>query len=320
MGHYSVLIIGAGRIGATLDSPQRSTVQTHAHAFSAHPGFSLIGFVDANTDHAARAADMWGGSAFSSISDALAGRAIDAAVIAAPDEAHYDLLKMLAEHPLRLVLAEKPLTTTVNTAEEIVALYRDRAIALAVNFSRRYVPEIQQLRNRIVSGEFGRFLSGTGCYGKGTLHNGSHLIDLVLLLLGEIDAVRTVSSIQDWREEDPSCSAVLTLKNGSQFFMQAVDCRLYTIFEADLFFERRRVRIVDFGLRIELHEAREHAMSPGIHDAHPMETIETGHGNALAFAAEQMYAHLEDGSALCSSGTDGLAAQKVCAAILAKRP
>ena len=316
MGHYSVLIIGAGRIGAFLDLPQSASVQTHAHAFSAHPGFSLVGFVDADIDHAARAAAVWGGRAFASVPEAFLGQSIDIAIVAAPDETHYRLLKALSDRPLRLVFAEKPLTGTAEEAEEIVRLYRERSVSLAVNFSRRFVPEVQGLRNRIASDEFGRFLSGSGWYGKGTMHNGSHLADMVHFLLGKIDTVRTVSSVQDWRNDDPSCSAVLTLNGGSQFFMHAVDSRAFTIFEVDLLFERQRVRIVDSGLAIEMYEVRDNAMYPGFRDLRPVATIATGHLNALACAADNVFSHLEHGTSLWSTGTDGLQAQAICGSIL----
>ncbi len=312
----TVLIIGAGRIGAFLDLPQSSSVQTHAHAFSAHPGFSLVGFVDARPDRAARAAEIWGGKAFASIPEAFHEERIDVAVIAAPDETHYRLLKTLSDRPLRLVFAEKPMTGTEDEAEEIVRLYRERSISLAVNFSRRFVPEVQDLRTRIASGEFGRCLSGSGWYGKGTMHNGSHLIDLIHFLLGKIDDVRTVSSVQDWRDDDPSCSAVLTLTGGSQFFMHAVDSRAFTIFEMDLVFERQRVRIVDSGLAIEMYEVRDNAMYPGFRDLRPVATIATGHLNALACAADNVFSHLEHGTSLWSTGIDGLQAQAICGSIL----
>jgi predicted dehydrogenase len=318
MGQYAVLIIGAGRIGAFLDTPQSELVQSHAHAFSSHPGFALAGFVDANMAQAAKAVAMWGGDAFASIPDAFGSGTIDAAVIATPDETHYSLLKILAAYPLRLVFAEKPLTRSVAEAEEIVALYHKQSISLAVNFSRRFVPEVQELRARIAAGAFGEFLGGTGWYGKGTLHNGSHLIDLIHFLLGTIDDVRPVASVTDWSAEDPSCSAVLTMRRGCQFIMHAVDCRAFTIFEMDLIFERRRVRIVDSGLAIEMYAVTDNPLYPGFRDLRPAGTISTRHGNAAAFAADHLYAHLENNAPLCSTGEDGAAAQAICTTIVRK--
>ena len=120
MAQYSVLIIGAGRIGAFFDTPQSEAVLTHAHAFSSHPGFLLRGFVDAERREAERAALLWETEAFDTVTDAFARQEIDVAVVAVPDEAHYQILLELADHPLKLVFAEKPLAKSCAEAESSV--------------------------------------------------------------------------------------------------------------------------------------------------------------------------------------------------------
>lgn len=313
---YSVLIIGAGKIGAFFDTPQGEQVLTHAHAFTSHPGFKLLGFVDADRNQAERAAAVWGGDAFSTISGAFAQQVVDVAVVAVPDELHYPLLKDLVAYQPKLVFAEKPLTKRLIEAEEIVHLYRERGVSLGVNYTRRFVPEFVTLRDEIKSGAFGRFLTGTGYYGKGTLHNGSHLIDLLRFMLGEIAATRTISKIHDFFEDDPSCSAVLDLADGGEFVMQAVDCRSYTVFEMDLLFEKKRVRLVDAGFSIEDHEIRENTMFAGYRNPVLSQTIDTGLKSAFSQAVALIYAQLSSGDKFCCSGDDALLTHKVCLSIL----
>jgi predicted dehydrogenase len=315
MSSYSVLIIGAGKIGAFFDTPQSEEVLTHAHAFSKHPGFHLLGFVDTNIDLAEQAAGIWGGEAFTSVAEAFSRNTIDVAIVATPDKFHYAILKELAAHPLRLVFAEKPLTTLLASSEEIVGLYRERKISLAVNYTRRFVPEFIALHNEIRSGTLGGFLSGTGYYGKGTLHNGSHLIDLLRFLLGDITEIQTTSSIQDFYDDDPSCSALLSLGQGGTFTMQAVDCRSYTVFELDLLFEQGRIRIVDAGFVIEVYHVHESAIFSGYRHLKQTESLETTLGKAFACAAEAIHTHLMTGAPLPCTGTDGLLAQQICGSI-----
>ena len=314
---YSVLIIGAGKIGAFFDTPENEGILTHAHAFSRHPGFRLLGFVDADPSQSKKAAELWGCESFASIADAFTQHQIDIAVVAAPDALHYELLKELSEYPLSLVFAEKPLTRTLWEAQEIVSLYCERGIPLAINYMRRYVPEFIALRDSIVSGKFGRYLTGSGYYGKGTLHNGSHMIDLLRFLFGDFTETLTISRILDFYDDDPSCSAVLTLGQGGAFYMQAVDCRSYTIFELDLLFEQSRVRIVDAGFRIELHELRESKVFEGYRNLNHAESLETGLGKAFASAVESIHAHLLTGAPLPCTGTDGLQSQQICESIQA---
>jgi len=308
----SVLIIGAGNIGACFDTPQSEMVLSHAHAFVRHPGFVLSGFVDADHDRCVSAANVWGGMPFKSTDSAFQQQNIDVAVVAVPDECHYSLLKELANYPLKLVVAEKPLTKSLSEAEEILRLYRDKGISLAVNYTRRFVPDFVALREHITSGEFGKYLTGTGYYGKGTLHNGSHMIDLLGFLVGEIKDIQSLSTVHDFYHDDPSRSLHLTLENGAPFFMQAVDCRCYTIFEFDLFFERKRIRLTDSGVKIETYDVKDNALFAGYRNLEKVHVQETSIAEALTAAVTNFHDHLVGNAPLLCTGVDGYKVMTVC--------
>jgi predicted dehydrogenase len=316
MQTFSLLIVGAGKIGAFFDTPGSEKVLTHAHAFSINPGFRLLGFVDADRQQAERAAEVWGGIAFDSIADAFAHEKIDVAIMAVPDDYHYDVLAELASHPLKLVFAEKPLAWTTAMAEDIVELCREHGVVLALNYTRRFVPEFIDLRDRITSGTLGRFLTGTGYYGKGTMHNGSHMIDLLCFLFGEMSVTKTIGAIRDWRDDDPTCSALLETAGGGKFLMQAVDCQSYTLFEMDMLFERGRVRLVDAGFAMEEFDVRDSELYAGYRVLSSGQRCNTGMGSALSVAADCIYRHLAQGKPLPCTGDDGLRALRLCSSIL----
>src|SRR5688572_3156141 len=125
---FNVLIVGAGNIGAFFDTPQSSQMLTHAHAFSSHPGFNLLGFVDCSLEKARLAAQVWQCSWFTTIEEAFAQHRVDVVCVATPDETHYEILTLLAQFSVKLVFAEKPLTKTLDEAEVIVALYQTKHI------------------------------------------------------------------------------------------------------------------------------------------------------------------------------------------------
>lgn len=89
---------------------------------------------------------------------------------------HAKVLEEVAKFKPKMVIAEKPLTATYEEAKMVFDLYKNR-IPLTVNYSRRFLKEFQDLKSEIQS--FGKFLKGTGYYGKGILHNGSHMIDIL---------------------------------------------------------------------------------------------------------------------------------------------
>jgi predicted dehydrogenase len=289
---FDVLIIGAGAIGAFYDTPESEYILSHAHAFSAHSGFKLLGFVDADLKRAQSAAHLWGCKAFRSIEDALANGKVDIACIAVPDELHYELLKRVSVVPLKAVFAEKPLTKTVEEAEEIVKIYGKRDIPVCVNYRRSFVPEFEKLRDKIKGDAFGRYLTGTGYYGKGFLHNGSHLIHLLCYLIGDIGGHKIVASENDFYSDDPSISATITFLNKKLFNIHHINCNNYTIFEADFLFENGRVRISDTGLKIEYYRPEKHNIFKEYVFLSKFEKVSTQLGKSLYYSADNIYKHL----------------------------
>ena len=302
---YNVLIVGAGNIGALFHSPNSKNVLTHAHAFTKHAGFNLIGFFDIDLKKSQNAAQLWGCKAFGTIEDAFNSYRIDIISVAVPDEYHYSVLKKLSKFPLQIVFAEKPLTKTVDEAKEIIQIFNDRNIDVAVNYSRRFVHEFEKIKNYIEKGIYGEYLTGTGYYGKGIVHNGSHLIDLLRYLIGEIETIKPISSISDFYPDDKSISAVLTFENNKPFFVQTIDCRKYTIFEIDLLFEKKRIRIYDSGFKIEEHDIQENTIFKGYKNIVKTVKIDTSLHNALYNAVENIYKHLTEGQNLKCNIEDG---------------
>lgn len=80
---------------------------------------------------------------------------VDAVVIAAPVQAHYQLAYQALLHD-KHVLVEKPLTTSVAEAEELVALARARRRILMVGHTFEYSPAVNELKKMIECGDLGK--------------------------------------------------------------------------------------------------------------------------------------------------------------------
>jgi predicted dehydrogenase len=289
---FNVLIIGAGQVGAFYDQPDSPHILSHAHAFSSHPGFRLQGFFDSNSEQAQKAARIWGGEAFPDWEAAIVSRNIEVVVLAVPDEYHFPYLKALAAHDLRLLVAEKPLVLTAEQLETIQDLYAASSIGIAVNYSRRYAPEYQVLREKILSGYYGYFMTGNGYYGKGLLHNGSHMLDLLRYLIGEIRGGTPLRAINDWSLHDPSLSAILEFESGALFCMGVIDCRCYSIFEMELLFTKARIRIVDSGFFIEEYWPGESGIFASYRNLKFRQKYETSLNQSLYHLACNVYNYL----------------------------
>lgn len=80
---------------------------------------------------------------------------VDAVVIAAPVRMHYQLAKEALLHG-KHVLVEKPMTTSVAEAEELIALAAQQQRVLMVGQTFLYSPAVNELRKLIQAGELGK--------------------------------------------------------------------------------------------------------------------------------------------------------------------
>jgi predicted dehydrogenase len=85
----------------------------------------------------------------------LFGSDIDAVVIATPVRTHYQLAREALLHD-KHVLVEKPLTTSVAQAVELIALAEERKRVLMVGHTFEYNPAVNELRRLVQSGDLGK--------------------------------------------------------------------------------------------------------------------------------------------------------------------
>jgi predicted dehydrogenase len=273
---------------------------THAHAFVDHPGFELVGFIDKDPNAGRAAAQKWGVRYFSSIEEAISNNDISVFTVAVPDDHHYSVLLELTRLENIFVFTEKPLTSTLEEAERIVALYQKKKISALINFKRSFIPEIVRLKNDILRNRWGRLISINGAYGKGFLHNGSHLLDLIVSFTrtSKWELERLVNTITDYTEVDQSYSLVIQNADKVICNIQAFDQRKFGIFELDLFFEKGRVRIIDLSKKIEISEVKVDSVFSGFETLVKTESIDTDINRSLYYSIENIYAHLNGTSTL----------------------
>lgn len=242
---HNTVIIGAGQIASGFDNPEANCILTHAHGILKHPEFNLSGFYDIDYEKAVSAAEKWKTKAFQSLEEI---ESIDVIVVTTPDDYHLQCIKDALNHNPKLIILEKPIARKREEALAILDLTKGKPTV--VNFTRRFVKEFQTLAEKIRNGDFGKFVTGSGLYGKGFVHNGSHMIDLLNLLVGDVVFKKTINEFVDFYKDDVTKTVELNFKDGQKFFMQGVDCRNVTVFELDLFFESKRIKIVASGRKI----------------------------------------------------------------------
>jgi predicted dehydrogenase len=125
-----------------------------------------VAIADVNIDMARRLAE---GFAISNVSadyrEILHDPSIDAVHICTPNAQHYPMAKEALEAG-KHVACEKPLTMTVEQAQELVALAAQKGLRNCVCHNLRYYPMVQQMRRMREAGELGEILSLQGGYSQ----------------------------------------------------------------------------------------------------------------------------------------------------------
>jgi predicted dehydrogenase len=299
-----------------LDHPQSPHILSHAHGYKASEGFEIVGFVDRDLEKAENASTCWGGRAFDSIERLFEKQEVDVVSVCVPDELHYETLLALAKRPVKFIFLEKPAVRTAAEADVVRSLYAGLSIRVLVNYTRRFVSEIRKTRKAIKSGDYGTFLTGTGYYGKGLLHNGSHMVDLLQFLLGEVGEVKKISETADFCDDDPSVSALLTLRSGGDFYLRHIDCRKFDTFELDLTFERKRIRIRELGAVIEEYSIGDNDVFKGCRTLNKETEYSTEHRKAMYHAVANIRNNLEHDEPLACTLQDSLDTLKTCLRIM----
>ncbi len=247
---FRAVVIGCGWIGAgTARDPTTVGVQSHAEAYARHPRITLVGLADHDLGRAQAAASAFGPcSAFNDPVEMLSTLRPDIVSICTPDESHAAMLRLaLSPSSTRAVIMEKPLDVAFDEARALVQMASQKGVILSVNYSRRFCPAFQQLRHELRQGVFGRVQQVHGYYGKGIIHNGTHWLDLLRYLIGDIEHVAVPTTL---RPDEHTPSAQIICAGGIPATLSALDHTAFTLFEMDILGTAGRVRILNGGHRI----------------------------------------------------------------------
>ncbi len=133
MKKLRVGVIGTGYLG-----------KFHAEKYADMEDAELVGVVDINQKAAVEIAKKHGVKAYFS-PDEILGK-VDAVSIVVPTPLHYQVSKMFLEHDVD-VLIEKPITTTLNEADSLIALAESRGLIIQVGHLERFNPAVIALED-----------------------------------------------------------------------------------------------------------------------------------------------------------------------------
>jgi predicted dehydrogenase len=135
-----VAVIGTGHLG-----------KLHTKMFKEIEKCELIGVYDANSENAASVSEELGVKQFQDIDELLSN--VEAVSIAATTSSHYEITKRCLNKGIH-VFVEKPITSVIKEAEELVNIAKEKKLNLQVGHIERFNPALLSLEKYIIEPMF----------------------------------------------------------------------------------------------------------------------------------------------------------------------
>ena len=311
-----VLIVGCGNIAGVFDYGRLPSdfPYTHAGAYTRDDRFVLAACVEPNDKRRNEFKAAWGVPVgFHSIEQALgSGIQFDVISICSPTDCHaYDLEMALCLNP-KMIFCEKPVTTSVVETKRLIAECGKLNIPLGVNYSRRWDPDISKLQTDMRAGRWGQLRSVVGYYNKGILNNGSHMLDLLHLLVGPMDIVKVGKPIHDFFSKDPTVPVWLEGPQGVPVHLVCGHAEDYAIFELQFIFAQGMLTMEEGGMFWRERRVLDSDTFKGYRVLEEGVRRAGEYPRAMLLAVDNIYRAITQGDLPASTGESALAAQRVC--------
>lgn len=312
---YKVGIIGAGMIAAGYDDPDMENILTHAHAVCISSKTELVGFFDVDKGKSNAAAKKWNAFVFENIHDLV--KESDIVCCATPDQLHYEILKTILSNPekLRAVICEKPIATNLMQATQIIKACSSFELPVVVNYTRRFLGGFERLKD--IASNMGRFIHGNCYYGKGLLHNGSHMVNLLDYIVGivEYKKLDVIKQINDFYEKDPSIAFFLELEDDARVFFHVIPSTITSVFQFELFFEKGKLFYDSTLEQVKIYGVKEWDMYPGYTCYRETGIIKTERSEAMINLYKDVINVISNGSKSKSDGESAVETLRICDAV-----
>jgi UDP-N-acetyl-2-amino-2-deoxyglucuronate dehydrogenase len=241
-------IIGLGNIGHRFGVSPKGDPLSHSEGYALIPNVEIALGVDIDHDACKIFQSRFPkAKVYTSLLEVPKKVCLDIVSVCNPTEQHVRAVETALLWKPRVILCEKPLALHAAEAESMVAVCAFRDCILMTNYSRRWTPMMQKLKdlanqNGILDAPFGACFR----YNGGLRHNGTHWIDLLMALFGPVDSAACIEAPL-YGLEDPAESVLLKWKNGFAAYLISVRGTLYSIGEGEIWGLRGMVKIRESG-------------------------------------------------------------------------
>ena len=244
---YRVGIVGlsgiaAGPPGSDL-GPMRDEIRvSHTACLAQTPGVDVVGVCDLSSEMLDKFADTWGErwpnyKPYTDYREMVDTEGLDILTVATGDDKHADMSVYGANNGVKGVFVEKPLATTMEDANRMIAAFEANGVVSSVGHTRRWRPLYHRALSLIRDGAIGPVRNIIVVHGGQramTFRNGTHAIDGICFF-AESEPVQVFAKLEEgfdhWDtyrgdggklpENEPGVSGFIVFKNGVRAYYSA---------------------------------------------------------------------------------------------------
>lgn len=143
-----VAVIGCGSIAK----------QRHAHEYSMNKNVEIAGFFDFVAERAEALVKLYGGKVYSSLEEVFEDKTVDAVSVCVANAYHAETtIKALKAG--KHVLCEKPMATSIEDCEKMIAAAKTAGKRLMIGQNQRLTPAHRKAKEIIAGGQMGKVLT-----------------------------------------------------------------------------------------------------------------------------------------------------------------
>jgi len=217
MDQLKVGIIGCGGIA-----------RTHAKGYLVLPSTKLVAAADINPEALKKFGEEFSITAkYVSYKEMLRKERLDIVSVCTWAQYHAAATISAAESGVRGILCEKPMTTSLGKADEMIEACRENGVKLAIAHQHRFDPPNTLARRLIAEGSIGKPLLIHYRREGGLLNNGSHAIDTTRYWLSDPEAEWVMGQVERRTDRyergnrvEDLCSGIISFRGGTRFVIE----------------------------------------------------------------------------------------------------
>ncbi len=291
-------VIGVGYLG-----------KFHAEKYAALKQVELVGVVDSDQARAAEIAASLGTTAFADYRQ-LVGK-VDAVSVVVPTSMHYAVGSFFLNNGINLLI-EKPITTTVAEARELIAIAAGKGLAFQVGHLERFNPALDAVRGAIRNPGFIDAVRVAPYKPRGTdvsvvLDLMVHDLDIISTIIGSAIKSVSASGAMVYSATPDIANARIEYQNGAVANVTASRISLKSERKMQIFQEDAYITVDFQNRKSSICRKGEGEAAPG-QPAVRIEEIEVPQRDQILAEIEAFIASVAAGKPTVVSGADGLRA------------